>query len=378
MNQSGRSNRRDFLKGKSARDIGGAKNENPHPLPPVAESSEKSLARQASYLEQYSRNAMACEFEIFFNMHQYPNSGGAVDAGFRLLDELEDQMTVYRPHSEVSQINRLAASKAIEVENRLFQLLLEAIRIQEQTDGAFDITSGQLTRLWNFDRRAGRLPEQREIDATLTKVGSRHFALCPHSTTIRLNQPGVEINLGGIGKGYALDRLAELFEKMNINDFVIHGGQSSIIARGDSTTLETKEDGIESSGWTIGISHPTLPAVRLAEIRLKDQALGTSGTARQGFFHEGKHYGHIIDPRTGWPTSHTLSSTVVAGTAAQADALATAFYVMSHDEVESYCQQHPKVGAVLVLPTQTKSKPAIRIFNLQESEIQLTADISAG
>ena len=232
--------------------------------------------------------------------------------------------------------------------------------------------------MWNFDRRAGRLPEQREIDATLTKVGSRHVELCPLATTIRLKQAGVEINLGGIGKGHALDRIADLFEGMKIKDFVIHGGQSSVLARGSSTTLETNGDATESAGWTIGISHPTLPAVRLAKIRLIDRALGTSGTARQGFFHEGKHYGHIIDPRTGWPTSHTLSSTVIADSAAQADALATAFYVMSHDEVECYCQQHTDVGAVLVLPTKIKTKPEIRIFNLPESEIQLIRNVTTG
>ena len=123
MSESSRSNRREFLKGKSARDDGGSRIEKPDPLPLDTEAKGKSLHRQASYLEQYSRNAMACEFEIFFNMHQYPHSGVAIDAGFRLLDDLEDQMTVYRPHSEVSQINRLAASQEIQVEMGLFQLL---------------------------------------------------------------------------------------------------------------------------------------------------------------------------------------------------------------------------------------------------------------
>jgi thiamine biosynthesis lipoprotein len=371
MSESKRSNRRDFLKGKSVREAIGAKIETPPAMPPAAQPEAASLNRQASYLEQYSKNAMACEFEISFNMQQYPNAGVAAKEGFQLLDELEDRLTVYRSHSEVSQINRLAASEAVTVEENLFQLLVESLEIHELTGGAFDITSGQLTKLWNFDRRAGGLPQKQEIEATLKKVGCRHVRLEPRSRTIRLDRTGVEINLGGIGKGHALDRMAGLFQEMGIEDYVIHGGQSSVLARGVSTTIDSADENDSTGGWTIGISHPTLPSLRLAKIHLRDRALGTSGTARQGFFHEGKRYGHIIDPRSGWPASHALSSTVITNSAARADALATAFYVMSPNEVGRFCQQHTEVGAVLILPSESAAKPTIRIYNLTDEDIEL-------
>ena len=143
-----------------------------------------------------------------------------------------------------------------------------------------------------------------------------------------------------------------------------------MLARGASTVVD-KTDDTPNYGWTIGVSHPTLPDIRLARIHLGDRALGTSGTARQGFFHDGKRYGHIIDPRTGWPTAHTLSSIVIAKSAAQADALATAFFVMSVEDVERYCQQHSETGAVLVLPSENAAKPFIRTFNLADEDIEI-------
>jgi thiamine biosynthesis lipoprotein len=137
-----------------------------------------------------------------------------------------------------------------------------------------------------------------------------------------------------------------------------------------------------SAGWTVGLSHPTLPAVRLAEFTLRNQALGTSGTGRQGFFHHGKRYGHIIDPRSGWPPTHTLSSTVIAESTARADALATAFFVMSIEEISDFCSKHPEIGAVIVRPRlpehRDKSKVKtvagnieIAVFNLDDSQFSI-------
>ena len=114
-----------------------------------------------------------------------------------------------------------------------------------------------------------------------------------------------------------------------IRDFAIHGGQSSVLCGGDYLT----NDGDSGAGWPIGLSHPVLPEVRLAHFNLRGRALGTSGSGRQGFFHQGKRYGHIIDPRTGWPTDHFLSTTVISPSAALSDALATAFFVMDIEEL---------------------------------------------
>ena len=321
---------------------------------------------QQSYLEHYSKNAMACEFAVFLNMHQYPGGADAVLQAFQLIDDLEQQLSIYRDDSEVSRLNRDANESSQSVEHGLFELLQTAAAIHGRTKGAFDITSSALSDLWGFTRREGRVPNQSEIDSALESVSAKNVDLSEQGQ-LRL-AAGTRINLGGIGKGYALDRATVSLVEKGINDFVIHGGQSSVVARGSeshaSKPATAEKDSNPKTGWPIGLSHPAHPGTRLAEIYLSDEALGTSGTGRQGFFHQGRRYGHIIDPRTGWPTDHCLSTTVITESAAECDALATAFFVMQPDEVADYCEQHPHVKAILVLPECRSGKIEIVSHNL--------------
>ena len=395
MSDQQRSNRRDFLKGKSARDAIGSKITTPtnefcdidtNQAEQKTQSADQpisndgttetqnatSLQRQASYLEQYSKNPMACEFEFLFNLHQYTQAGMATADAFAMIDKIEDQMTVYCDHSEVSRLNQMATSSDVVVEQRLFELLTLALKLHQETGGAFDITSGSLTKLWQFDRRSGSIPDDESIQSLVGSVGSQHIKLDSSTRSVRFERSGVSINLGGIGKGHAIDRVAKRFLDLGINDFVIHGGQSSVLAHGSSTELDSSGDSeTKPGGWKIGLSHPSLPNVRLAEVTLCDQALGTSGTGRQGFFHKGKRYGHIIDPRSGWPSSHILSSTVITDSAAQADALATGFFVMQPTEVAAFCDEHPEVAAILVLPGDKGGAVKIETFNLPEEKFRL-------
>ena len=164
-----------------------------------------------------------------------------------------------------------------------------AKQIHQDTGGAFDVTSGQLSQLWGFESRKGAVPPEDKIASVLKLVGSDFLVIDEANQKLSIPEPGVKINLGGIGKGYSLDRVAELFAQHSIYDFVIHGGQSSVLARGGSGEPVADEPA-EQRCWRVGISHPTAAGVRLAEIQLRNQALGTSGTARQGFFHRGKRY----------------------------------------------------------------------------------------
>lgn len=317
--------------------------------------------RSLHYLEHFSKHAMACEFELFFNMQQYSGSGTAALDVFRLIDELEGQLTVYRDSSEVSQLNRNAHAGWVPVETGLFGLLQRGLEISRWTGGAFDMTSGELSRVWGFQQRQGRVPAEEEITSALDQVGYRGVELDPEQERVRFQQDGLQLNLGGIGKGYALDRATDRLLENGLQDFVLHGGQSSVIARG----RETRQDAVAENGWTIGLSDPLIPGRRLAEIYLKDQALGTSGTGRQGFYFQGRRYGHIIDPRSGYPSDHCLSSTVIADSAADCDALATAFFLMAPDEVAAFCDQHPEYRAVLVLPDKRTRKIRVESFNME-------------
>ena len=362
------SNRRDFLSGRSAaRAIGDAVNSIAAETP-GSMSGAGSRQRQSAYLQEYSKSAMACQFQLLFNMHQYPQSGEASGEAFALIDQLEDQMTVYRDHSEISQMNNRAFDTPFKTERRLFELLQTAQEIHQATNGAFDVTAGQLSKLWGFEQRSGKIPDKDDILTTLTHVGAQHVTLNNDQQTVAFAKAGLKINLGGIGKGYAIDRTASLLRIEGIEDFAIHGGQSSVLCAGSNVT----ENEGTKNGWPIGLSHPVLPEIRLATFQLQDQALGTSGSGRQGFFHNGKRYGHIIDPRTGWPTDHFLSTTVISSSAALSDALATAFFVMPLQEIESYCRQHTDVAAVIAIgdPTSGRGEVELVWFNLTDDDWQ--------
>lgn len=333
-----KSNRRDFLRGKAA---GDALTDAVDRALPEAESPSEPEA----YLVHVARSAMACQFEVFMNAGQYRSDMVAALEALDLVESLESQMTYFRPTSELSRINELAADEAVEVEPQLFELLELAMRLHHDTAGAFDITASPLWEVWGFARRAGRVPDPSEIDEARKCVGSHLVQLDPERRTVRFRRRGVRLNLGSIGKGYALDRAAAVMAASGIGDFLLHGGQSSILARGSRLALGTSLAEIPP-GWSVGVRHPLRPAERLAEIRLCNQSLATSNSGIQFFRHQGRRYGHILDPRTGWPADKLLSVTVVAPTAALADGLSTAFFVMGDAAVLDYCGQHPEIGSL--------------------------------
>jgi thiamine biosynthesis lipoprotein len=171
----------------------------------------------------------------------------------------------------------------------------------------------------------------------------------------------MEINLGAIGKGFALDRCAEVLDARGVQDYLIHAGQSSILARGSRSAGK-------GSGWSVAVRHPLKPTVRLAELRLFDRALGTSGSGNQFFYFQGTRYGHVLDPRTGSSVEGILSATVLAPNAAQADALSTAFFVLGVDQVRQFCQNHPDISAILVCPGHRKGSLVIHVIQLKDDE----------
>jgi thiamine biosynthesis lipoprotein len=347
MADQSKTTRRDFLKGTSAVEaVGDALAAPPSPLrPPTSVGVEPG-----SHLLSVSREAMACLFEVVFDAATYRRGTDAAVAALDLVAALEDQLTIYRDTSEVAHINRHAAQEAVQVEPGLFGLLTRAVALFHETGGAFDITAGRLSKIWGFYRRQGRMPSPREVAEALATVGSQHLRLDASKSNVQFLIPGLELNLGAIGKGYAIDRAADALISGGIHNFLIHGGNSSVLARGcrSQSAIRNPQSAIET-GWSVALRHPLKPEIRLAEFVLHDQALGTSGSGTQFFHYEGKRYGHILDPRTGWPADKVLSATVIAPTAEQADALSTALYVMGLDAARSFCEHHQEAWALLVV-----------------------------
>jgi thiamine biosynthesis lipoprotein len=346
--------RRDFLRPRhlalSAGQVLGA----------LHEFNQAPAAAEEGVLLRLSRRAMATTFAVLLPFDTpHPTLLGA--AVFGLLDELEDQLTVYRDTSEVCGLNRLAASRAVPVEPRLFDLLSRSARISEETEGAFDVTAGALIKAWGFFRGPRRVPAEGERQRAVTCVGMQHVALAPESRSVRFLRPGLELNLGSIGKGYALDRVAEMLRSQwHLRSGLLHGGFSSVHAIGSPPD--------DPAGWQVGIRHPWDAERRLAVVRLRNRALGNSAATYQHLEHEGRMLGHVLDPRTGWPAAGIASASVIAATAADADALSTAFYVGGQDLARRYCAAHPEVGALL-LPEGDAAEPVV--LNLTPDDVTL-------
>jgi thiamine biosynthesis lipoprotein len=368
-----RQSRRDFLHGRAAAQaLVGAITQTPgligealglEPTPKFGDSPLDPTNRLQP-LMSLRRRAMACEFEVQLATGRDADAVECVLDALDLVETLEAQMTIYRTDSEVLRINRMATLRPVTVESRLFALFQMAAQLQRDTNGAFDITTGPLSEAWGFSRREGRMPSDAEIAAALKRVGMHHVELDAATQTVAFCQPGVSLHLNCIGKGHALDRMAELLTEGDVGDVLLHGGRSSVLARGDCP-------GNGQKGWTIGLRHPLRPEERLGEFVLADQSLGTSGSATQSFVHDGRRYGHLLDPRTGWPAEGVFTATVLAPTAAEADALSTAFYILGPAGTTEYCAARPEIAAVLVCPAAEGSdgdgEVCVHAFNADDS-----------
>ncbi len=309
-----------------------------------------------------SARAMACEFSVIMNAGSHEalwQSSVALD----LAGTLDEQLSAYRPNSEVSQINARAADQPFEVRENLYQLLRTSLEIWRETGGAFDITAGPLIQLWRECRDQRRQPTDNEIAARRDLVGSQFIQLDDASRTIEFGRRGVAINLGGIGKGFALDQVMQRIREQGYTNTLLHGGQSSVIASGNHSGCD---------GWPVGLGNPLMTRERLGTILLRNQALGTSGSNLQYFRVKTQRYGHIVDPRNGWPRTGSegiLSATALSSSAAEADALSTAFYLLPLEDIAAFCGRRPDVGAIIIpRPTSGRSLQPV-VFGVKSDQL---------
>jgi thiamine biosynthesis lipoprotein len=330
-------NRRDFLHPRRLARTAGQVLSVLDELQTLAQDAEPAAE---STLLRFARQAMAATFEIIIPFGT-PQAIEAADEALDEIDRLESQLTVFRDNSEVSHLNRHAFQGPIPVEAALFNLLTLAARLHRDTEGAFDIAVGALTKTWGFYKRAGRLPSEEERAEVQQRIGMQHVILDPGQRTVRYLRQGLEINLGSIGKGFALDRAAAILSgQWEIRHALLHGGKSSVLALGSAPGMK--------NGWAVELRHPWQRERTLGTVRLRDRALATSGATFQHLDYNGRKLGHILDPRSGWPAETVAGASVVAPTAAEADALSTAFFILGVDKAREYCAAHPGVAAVLL------------------------------
>jgi len=279
-----------------------------------------------------AQHAMATRFELVLHGASESALRAAGEAALAEVTRLENQLSLYRPGSEIAQVNARAAREAVRVSPEVFALLQHAARLTTETAGAFDITIAPLVRCWGFMNASGRMPTTDEIAAACAVVGMANVLFDPAERTVRFTKPGVMLDLGAIGKGYAIERGTEILREAGVTSALFHGGTSTASAIGHPPDAEH---------WQVALppratAEPTdtLPTT----LRLRDESVSVSAIWGRSFAAEGKLFGHVIDPRLGQPVTGAVMSAIILPSATETDALSTALLTLGpagHEKIHS-------------------------------------------
>ena len=254
------------------------------------------------------------------------------------ISRIEQLISSWDQKSKTSEINRNAGLRPVQVGKELFELIERSIGISKLTDGAFDISYASMDRIWKFDGSMTRMPSENDIKASVEKVGYENIVLNYETTSIYLKVKGMKVGFGAIGKGYAADKAKELLMEKGVSAGIIN-------ASGDMATWGKQTDGTD---WKVAITNPLDKNKAFALLPVSDGAVVTSGDYEKYVNFNGQRYTHIIDPRTGYPSSGIISVTVFAPKAELADALATSIFVMGKEVGLDRIDQLPEIECIII------------------------------
>ena len=295
-------------------------------------------------MKRFSHEAMATTFEILIVHEDAHYARQVARAAFDEVDRLEGELSRFVENSDVARINNLPAGEPLLLGLDTFECLKISALMHAETDGAFDVTIGSLFRCWRNEDGTPRTPSAEELDLARQRTGTNLLQLDELEHTVELSASPVQVDLGGIGKGFAVDRVAELLREWSIETALISGGYSSVLA------LDAPPG---TKGWPLALSNPADRSQVLARPHLRAGALSGSGVQKGQ---------HIISPRTAEPAEGKLAAWSGAPDAASADALSTAFMIMTADEIEKYCALHPDTRAMVIVQDQDEGTQKDRIL----------------
>ena len=290
--------------------------------------------------------------ELSLPASQSTNASTAQQIVAAAFSRVERDLSVFRPASEIARINQSAGSNRVtDIARDTAEVLACALRVARESGGAFDPTVSPLMKLWGFRGGAtGGPPAEAAIRATRDRVGWRHVRLAvdpatdPPRASISLDRPGMQLDLGGIAKGFAVDRASDALRRAGVGNFLVN-------LAGNMRGLGGPHAGRQ--GWRIGIRDPARSDAWIGTVTLADgEGIATSGSYERFVVLDGRRYAHIIDPRSGHPVAGILSVTVLAPSAMEADALSTALFVLGPDAGRGLLIAHPGCQAVYLLDTQ--------------------------
>lgn len=299
------------------------------------------LTSTAAFTQQTYKKAtqlMGCDFEITIVAADSTIANKHIATGISEMRRIEKLISSWDKNSQTSKINRNAGLNPVTVDDELFDLIERSIALSSLTDGAFDISYASMDRIWRFDGSMNEMPTAESIQNSVKKVGYKNIVLNKTNRTVFLKKEGMRIGFGAIGKGYAADKAKELLESNGVNSGIIN-------ASGDMTTWGKQPNGKE---WQVAITNPMNKNKVFALLPIKNGAVVTSGNYEKYVEFNGKKYTHIIDPRTGYPSSGIISVTVFAPKAELADALATSVFVMGIEAGLDRINQLPNIECIII------------------------------
>ncbi len=261
-----------------------------------------------------------------------------IELAIKEISRIEKLISSWDPDSQTSAINQNAGIKPVKVEDELFELIERSIGISKLTDGAFDISYASMDQVWRFDGSMDKMPTEKEIHESVARIGYKNIVLNQIDHTVYLKQKGMKIGFGAIGKGYAADQAKTLLMQRGVTAGIIN-------ASGDMNTWGEQPNG---QPWQVAITNPLDKNKAFALLPITTGAVVTSGNYEKSVNFNGKRYTHIIDPRTGYPSSGIISVTVFAPKAELADALATSVFVMGKDVGLNRINQLPNIECVII------------------------------
>lgn len=294
--------------------------------------------------------AMATIFEIYIQHADSVYAEQAADEAFSECDRLEQDLSHFIENSDISRISTLVPGDVMVIGLGTFECLQNCQQLYEQTNHAFDVTVGALMECWRNEDKTPRTPTEEELAAALTHTGMNLLQLDEEHHTVQVLASPLRVDLGGYGKGYAVDRMAALLQEWEIDKALIHAGYSSVLA------LDAPQD---MSGWPVSLSHPDDRDRLLGRIQLHNRALSGSGLEKGQ---------HIIDPRTGLPVTGKRAAWTSVADAATADALSTALMVMEPAEIEAFCNEYPEVSALIIFEGENQQEEIRRFGKWPDAE----------
>jgi len=309
-------------------------------------------------------HAMATRFELVLYGEREPALRAAGEEALRLIEDLEARLSLFRVDSEIAHVNARAAREPVRVTPEVFSLLQHAQKLHAESGGTFDITVAPLVRCWGFMGGSGRMPPPREVEEARAKVGMGLVELNPDEFTVRFGREGVLLDLGAIGKGYAVERAAEVLREAGVTSALLHGGTSTVQAIGQPP---------EEECWKVAVERPSplpdAPPALLASVPLKDDAMSVSAVWGNHFRAEGRTFGHIIDPRTGEPTLGTVLAAVILPSATETDALSTALLTVGREGHERITNLRPGMKTLVVSESGEKLDIEARGITLAKADV---------